>query len=128
MAKETTKKTKTASKRILEAQELERKAKQLRREEEEFWEEVKEIMPEIRERFPDKFEQICRTYGVKTEEEKKCLFAHLTTEKQVNYFNEKVKPTISHPPEESEAELQLREQGETGGAGASSAPPLGERR
>lgn len=78
------------SKREKNAAELEKRAKQLRREEQAFWTEVAERLDEIKARHSinirDRYADICITYGAYTDEERDALYAHLTSDRQVEFY------------------------------------------
>lgn len=74
--------------RTQEAAKLEAQAKQLRRAEQAFWDEVAKRTEEVKARLgeSDKFDEICRTYGVESEADREALLKHIMSERQVENY------------------------------------------
>jgi len=103
---------KTISQLKKEASEHEAQAKAIRRRMKEFWSDVDANIDEVilyinksdknNANMSDTFEQqVCKAYGVETSDEKAALLAHLTSERQINYYRSNIRVVGQSPATQS---------------------------
>ena len=79
---------------LKQASEYEAKAKAIRRAEQKFWSDISSRRDEVISYLGvGQFDELCKRYGVKSDEERADLFSHLTSERQVTYYNKNVRKT-----------------------------------